>query len=300
MAGTGWKRTRSAREDLDALKTSEGSIVFAPPVPETLARSWLARWRDWFGVDRVTIDNASHKRHLAKVESEVGTLVAKRDRPHKLRTFLQKVNLRTPRGLRSFWLGRSLRAAGVRVPEPLACLRVRGSACLLSRWVDGESPWSFLSAFPPEERETKREQALRAIAETVSKLHSSGFRNRDLKEPNLLIDPHRGELEVWCVDLDGVASLKRSPTLEIIVDDLAPLYLSFIEGPAEEIGMGASHWQIFLDHYLARSPAEGALRRVTIEELAVKTERRLEERFARRGRVSSPERDIRGDADRQP
>ncbi len=282
MARTGWKRTKEARDGLRVLKTPEGRIVFAPPVHEALARSWLAHWKDWFGVNRVHLENASSKRHVALVESELGTLVAKRDRPHRLRMVLQKLGLRTPRGVRSFWWGRSLRAAGMCVPEPLACLQAREGACLLSRWIEGDSPWRFLSDCPPAQREAKREQALRAMAETISKLHASGFRNRDMKEPNWLVGHATGKVEMWCVDLDGVAPLKGALTLETIADDLAPLYLSFITGPAEEIGMDASHWQAFLHCYLSSLPEERAPRRVSLQDLAAQTERRAEQRCAQR------------------
>lgn len=254
-------------------------IDFAAAVAESLAREWLEEHTRWFGRGRDPVPGAENATALALVESDLGPVVAKRERPPGWKRPLVLLRTRAFRASRAFHLGRALRSAGVATPEPLAVIAHEGrEAVLVTRYVEARDPWTFLLAGSGDPADV---QALeRALARTAGHLHSRGFRHRDLKAPNILVRRDaKGGIEVQLVDLDG-ASRVPSVTRAMRARDLSRLCTSFESAAARLAGVHADSWPRLVRHYLeearGRAPAAD-----DVDELVRRTRRWAEKHIER-------------------
>src|SRR5690606_19125379 len=108
--------------------------------------------------------------------------------------------LRGPRAERAARVARELVAARLPVPQPLGPFASAGRSFYAARHVAGPSLDVALARAEPGEL---RRLALAAV-ELAARLHAAGFAPRDLKPPNLIVDPS-GALVL--VDLDDVRRL---------------------------------------------------------------------------------------------
>ena len=239
------------------LSSASGRVLYAPELGEARAREWLDAHPGWF-VDGAPVPGAEGAEHLVRVESPLGPLVAKREVPRGWKASLVRTGVRPLRSERCFHLARELLWAGIATPEPLACITRSGrEACLVTRYVEAWTPWTYLLRGGASGRVHELEETL---ARTVARLHARGFRHRDLKAPNLLTrSAPGGGVEVLLVDLEG-ASRSAAITESIRVRDLARLCTSFESAAARLAGVHADSWPRVVRHYLktalGRSPAE--------------------------------------------
>ena len=140
------------------------------------------------------------------------------------------------RGVRSFDRALELTAAGVRVPEPRACLRVPGGMLLLTEglpagrdlralWLTGApgTDWSLL---------------LGAAGRALAGLHAAGFAHGDSKWSNLLWS---GD-EICFVDLEAVRRARGSSARSL--RDIARFTLD-----AEELALTPALYRAFIGSY---------------------------------------------------
>lgn len=235
---------------IDSLERLDGrrTIRFVPGVPPEIAAQWVEEYEPWFGSNRRLLAGAEENPALARVESPLGPLVAKRAPLPRLRS-------RRSRSERGFTLGRTWCAAGLCTPEPLAWIEDRRLArsVLITRWVNGRDPWSFLA----DENDSRPPWTalVSALAGSIAGLHARGFRHRDLKAPNLLV--RRGEtgIEVWFVDLDGAGRLLSRIAR---ARDLARLCVSFRSTHARNAGVRADAWPALVAGYAERAGLSSA------------------------------------------
>lgn len=175
------------------------------------------------------------------------------------------------RSKRALVLGDHLVASGVSTPRALACLEERWGAVVLRDALVME----YIEAPTLLERlgSSSAEAWLRSAAETIYAMHAARVRHRDLKAANLLAveevtTPSTRELQrVLVVDLDGARLLRKLPSFEARVRDLARLAVSTrllglrdgAEGPyAELAGWSESQRQearVQIDAYEAKKVA---------------------------------------------
>lgn len=224
--------------------------AFAPCVPSALAAVWLDEAPRWFGPERRAPPGAASHPHLARLETPLGPLIAKREPLGPWSGGLARLGARTPRAARAFALGRALTAAGLGTPEPLAWFESRAGRAhlLLQREVEGQDPWRFLTAHPGT-------PLLEALAGAIAELHARGFRHRDLKAPNLLLAGAERTPRVLFLDLDGVARARRSD-FATRARDLARLAVSFRSSAARSAGLRADAWPALVAFY-ARATGGG-------------------------------------------
>ena len=130
-------------------------------------------------------------------------------------------------------VGLALEDAGIAACLPLAVVRTGGVTWLVSEWLDGRD---LDHALAEADADGRLELARRA-GELVAELHAAGFRQRDLKAPNLLVVEGGA---VVLVDLEGIrhrhggtGALGR----RLRAKDLGRLAASFLAlGLAEEPG----------------------------------------------------------------
>jgi tRNA A-37 threonylcarbamoyl transferase component Bud32 len=102
-----------------------------------------------------------------------------------------------------------LELAGVPTARPVAVAEKRCGRLLLRSYLLTEeiAASEHLGAYL--QRVQRVEPAARkAVARLVARLHEEGFRHRDLKETNILLDR---QLQPWLIDLDGVRFLRHTP-----------------------------------------------------------------------------------------
>jgi tRNA A-37 threonylcarbamoyl transferase component Bud32 len=253
------------------------AVLAAPGIPTELLASWCRDCAGWFQ-PRVPLPRAPAKENLALVDSPLGRLAAKLESPRGWKRALALARARRPRSLRAFRAGRALLRSGLATPEPLAVLVRRGAsrhdALLVTRYVEGQGPWEWLSsgrtAAPLHE----------ALATGLARLHAAGFRHRDLKASNLLLhEPAPGRTEVVWTDLDGLRYVGTLP-LFLRARDLARLAMSFESSAARAAGVRAGDWPVLVRAYQAAftgaEPDPAA-----VEDLLART-RRWSERAIRR------------------
>lgn len=223
--------------------TSEPWLA-AAALPLELGRQWARDWPAWFGPARVPLPRAPHKSELAWLETPLGAVVAKRARLGAWKRPLASLGARVNRPERAFRLGCALRLQDFATPEPLAVLGRGGEAVLVTRYVDGLGPWEFLRAGHG------LEVLLATLAEALARLHAAGFRHRDMKASNLLLQTSQGEPRLVWTDLDG---LRPVGTVEprLRAQDLGRLAASFESAEARAAGVRAGHWPELVGRYLA-------------------------------------------------
>jgi tRNA A-37 threonylcarbamoyl transferase component Bud32 len=148
------------------------------------------------------------------------------------------------RGVRSFDRALALAAAGVRVPEPRACLRVPGGMLLLT---EGLSAGKDLRAlWTAGTGVASWAELLDAAGLALADLHAAGFAHGDCKWSNLLWS---GD-QICFVDLDAVRRVRGSGARGL--RDLARFTLD-----AEELALPAVLYRSFIERYATaarRSP----------------------------------------------
>lgn len=252
-------------------------VLAAPGVPAELLADWCRDCAGWFQ-PRVPLPRAPAKDNLALVESPLGRLAAKIEAPRGWKGALAATRARPLRSVRAFRSGHALLRRGLPTPEPLAVLVRRGGArpqaLLVTRYVEGEGPWSWIGAGRAPGT------LLEPLASGLARLHAAGFRHRDLKASNLLLrEAAGGPGEVVWTDLDGLRYLGTLP-LFLRARDLARLAMSFESTAARAAGVRADHWPTLVRTYLARfTGAEPEAE--AVEDLLART-RRWSERAIRR------------------
>ena len=133
---------------------------------------------------------------------------------------------------------RNLLRAAVRVPKPRGCLWVGESVLTLAQGLAGavelQLSWSAAPASPV------RGELMMAAAESLARLHGSGFSHGDCKWNNLLWY----EGGVYLVDLDAVRS--SPPGSRRLARDLARFTLN-----AEELAVAPEDYEVFLTAYFS-------------------------------------------------
>ena len=255
--------------------------LFQPAVRDELAHAWLAEHAGWFrGEASAPLSRAPENPRVRRLETPLGPVVVKLDRPAGHGRPLARLGPRAPKTTRAFQRARELLQAGLPTPEPLACLVGRDSkgayGVLLTRLEEGVGPWEFLasatrspipSPHPPGEtgdaalghirtwkNVTETRALLDALATALAGLHREGFRHRDLKAPNILVRGRApGDLEVLWLDLDGLRRVPaRRPSVR--VRDLARLAMSFESTAARQVGIRADAWPYLVRRYLETLP----------------------------------------------
>ena len=151
---------------------------------------------------------------------------------------------RPSRAERSRRLAVRMIAAGLRVPTPRATFEVRRwgvlveSTLISDRIPDAEPLSAILARTSPGE--PARRVVASAVGHAIGGLFATGFRNRDLKAPNLVADARA----IWIVDLDGVRE-----------DDAARR-----KGPAAREGRRRDLMRLARDVRAARPPTATELR----------------------------------------
>jgi tRNA A-37 threonylcarbamoyl transferase component Bud32 len=237
----------------------------APEVPPELARRWAAEWPRWFGPERTPLAGAADKPWIARVETALGTVVAKRSPAAGWKRTLVVLGARRPRADRAFDAARSLLAHGLATPAPLAVLGPPDDRVLVTRYVEGSGPWELFARTPPAVSQPPLPPILGALAAALARLHGAGFRHRDLKASNVLLAGAPEAPEVCWTDLDGLRHVGTAePRLR--ARDLARLGTSFESAPARAAGVRAHHWPALLRAYLTealgREPSEAELGRL--------------------------------------
>ncbi len=256
---------------MSARGTSEPWLA-AEALPAELGRQWARDWPSWFGPARVPLPHAPLKTELAWLQTPLGTVVAKRARVRGWKRSLATLG-RVNRPERAFQLARELRARGFASPEPLAVLGRTREAVLVTRYVDGLGPWEFLRAGHG------LEALLATLAGALARLHAAGFRHRDLKASNLLLETSGAAPTLVWTDLDG---LRHVGTVEprLRAHDLGRLGASFESAEARAAGVRAGHWPELVRRYLelalGRAPAPEEL-----ERLSARVRRRREQAVRR-------------------
>jgi len=231
----------------------------AAHLPDELVAAWCAAAASWFGPGRMPLPHAPEKAELALVDSPLGRLVAKRVHTRGLRGRLGTLGLARGRAARAFRLAAALSARGLATPEALAVVPLADAQVLVTRHVEGPHPWDFLARGG-----APRTLAL-TLARELARLHAAGFRHRDLKASNLIVQgPTVAPSIVW-TDLDGLA-LRARVGNRTRARDLARLSMSFESAAARTAGVRADLWpevaRAYLTATLKREPTAPELERL--------------------------------------
>ena len=159
---------------------------------------------------------------------------------YRPRTGVQATVFRTRWGrpLRNYEAAGRLSAAGIAVPEPLACLRLPGAVLLLSEGLPGGD--NLHQWWRSGERGERGRRVLRAVGELLAKVHAAGFAHGDCKWHNLLLYRE----QIFLVDLDSARRASRGDRAQ--GRDLARFTLN-----AEELALERADYAAFLDSYIS-------------------------------------------------
>ncbi|MEZ5502777.1 MAG: lipopolysaccharide kinase InaA family protein [Halioglobus sp.] len=223
--------------------------TWAALLRDELARSTLGT-DEWMEQHvRILRSDANSRSGLLRLEDQACFVKLYRIPSRWRRTLL---GLGSGRPLRSFKAARDLRARGVAVPRPLACLLVREGMLLLSEGLSGDGNLAELwRQQPPGAPEAMA--MMRSIGENLALLHRSGYAHGSCRWGNLVWDGRR----VYLVDLDRAF---KSPLGSMAqAQDLARFTLN-----AEERHIGPQNYELFLSAYLQGIDES---RRVVIERM---------------------------------
>ncbi len=149
------------------------------------------------------------------------------------------------RGTRSFDAARRMALAGLRVPEPRACLLVSGGMMLLTEGFENGRDLRTLWLARPGDQDIPRymEQA----GQSLAALHRSGFAHGDCKWSNLL----------WCdgtfyfVDLEAVRETRAARASRVSPQARQLRDLARFTIDAEALGASPAGYGTFLESYCA-------------------------------------------------
>lgn len=133
---------------------------------------------------------------------------------------------------RSFRFGLELEEAGLPVPVHMAIIEGQGQTWLFTEYLEGEDLDIAIKGTAVEERAALLER----LSLTIAALHMAGYRQRDLKAPNIHID--RESAGVMLLDLEGV---RRTRSLRKHTKDLGRLAASLIAMDLD--------WTLFIEPY---------------------------------------------------
>ncbi|MEH6580566.1 MAG: lipopolysaccharide kinase InaA family protein [Halioglobus sp.] len=145
------------------------------------------------------------------------------------------------RGVKSFDAARALSAAGISVPEPLACLAISGGVLLLTEGVTASTDLKSYWTQHAGDNTVQEDLACKAGL-LMADLHRAGFAHGDFKWSNLLLS--RGAF--YLVDLEAVGRAKVGDGKT--ARDIARFTLN-----AEDMAMQAPAFELFLVSYQRRS-----------------------------------------------
>lgn len=167
------------------------------------------------------------------------------------------------RALRSYDSAESLRALGVQVAEPLACLGLNGGVLLVTEALPGDD----IKALWMQRPDTVRwDRVMNACGSALAELHDTGYTHGDTKWSNWVW----GDGRLTLVDLDAIRhSAQRSRRGR----DLARFILN-----AEEMGLPRADFEHFLDAYTDIS----GISRDAVEAMALAPLRRLRKKHRKR------------------
>jgi tRNA A-37 threonylcarbamoyl transferase component Bud32 len=210
---------------------------------------WGARLRELLPPEPAQIDPWMERNTelLKRDEQSMVGLLPLQCRPRYLKLYrsksaLQRLAFRLGRGraVRAFDQALELAAAGVPVPEPLACLQVPGSMLLLTEGVPQARDLRRIWSGRPGAAALRPMMA--AAARALAVLHAAGYAHGDCKWSNLLWSG--GEFRF--IDLEGVR--RSRPGSSRCLRDLARFTLN-----AEDMGLPARLYGVFLADYATAS-----------------------------------------------
>jgi len=165
---------------------------------------------------------------------------------------------------RSFAHGLELEEAGLAVPVHMALLTEGRTTWLVMEFLAG----SDLDVALGQIAAAKLDSLLAATAATIAALHQAGFRQRDLKAPNLRV------LESGMVALVDLEGIRRGATAAKREKDLGRLAASFLV--LEGQGLEPAAWERLLAAYLPTSCAQLAMRTRARGEAKINAHKRLQ------------------------
>ena len=253
--------SRPLHQNAASIRTPQGSALVLAPATADDAHRWIERCGSW-PAEAHPLPARPSSRDLRVIETPYGLAVVKRELPRGLKATLVRRGLRGFRCTRALVLAGALAEAGVPTPPAFAALSLPRAAkgpegWLITRWIDGRGPWEDARAFGvPTAHGRANEALLHALADTLALLHGRGFRHRDLKASNLLVERTSGTPRVLVLDLDGLRragapSAPRVPEDRTRARDLGRLRASFASRAAQAAGIAAGDWERFLAGYAA-------------------------------------------------
>ena len=196
---------------------------------------------------------------VAAIETADGTLVLKRFRDESPLRLLVTLGLGS--SAHRVWQGTArMRAAGFRVPEPIAALERRRlglpvRSCSVARWIDGPA----LDELWRARAGAARRSLTIGFADYLRRLHEAGLYPQDLRAANVIVASENPPVFVL-VDLDRVRRYRRL-SWRRRRKNVVQVHRS--------VGRGAPRRESlrFLQHYLG-NPSAAELRRVADEIVA--------------------------------
>jgi tRNA A-37 threonylcarbamoyl transferase component Bud32 len=157
---------------------------------------------------------------------------------YRCKSLLQRLQFRLGRGraVNSFDNARALRASGLEVPEPLACLRVPDGMLLLAEGIEHGA--DLKSLWLEGQADARLEQLMQHAGAALAALHNAGFSHGDCKWSNFLVAGER----MYLIDLEAVSICNK--TGQECARDLARFTLN-----AEDMGLSRPLYDAFLGTY---------------------------------------------------
>lgn len=148
----------------------------------------------------------------------------------------------------SMALGLKLDAHQQPVSLPLALIEGPGPGSGRGRWLIMETiSGRSLAQLVAEGSLGESVEVFGRLASILARFHDRGFRQRDLKAPNIMVTA-KGELVL--VDLEGMVALGKPVSWTLRAKDLGRLGASFRSETFVQAGVGTDHWDELLRLYL--------------------------------------------------
>ncbi|MFT6041205.1 MAG: hypothetical protein ACI9C2_001374 [Gammaproteobacteria bacterium] len=145
-------------------------------------------------------------------------------------------------------LGLELEARQLPASSPLALIEGPGPQGGRGRWlIMSAIPGLSLAQFVAQSSLGASVEVFGRLAGILGRFHDCGFRQRDLKAPNIMV-ADGGELVL--VDLEGMHALDGPADWKLRAKDLGRLGASFLSPTFVEAGVGPGHWDELLRLYL--------------------------------------------------
>ena len=149
---------------------------------------------------------------------------------------------------RAMPLGLKLESCQQPVNAPLALIKGPGPGGRPGRWLIMDAiPGRNLAQLVTEGSLDESARVFGRLAGILAHFHDQGFRQRDLKAPNIMVT-RAGELLL--VDLEGMVALGKPASWKLRAKDLGRLGASFLSQAFVQSGVGPNHWDELLRLYL--------------------------------------------------